>query len=67
VHDRVEVPDPPVMDVAVMVHDRFVELVVTARVTEPVKPFNGATVMAELAVTPALTVMPVGLAATVKS
>jgi hypothetical protein len=42
-------------------------LVVTARVTVPAKPFNGATVMVELAVTPALTVTLVGLAVTVKS
>ena len=32
------------MVVADSVHDRLVELVVTARVTVPVKPFNGDTV-----------------------
>jgi hypothetical protein len=67
VHDRVEVPDPPVMDLAVKVHDRLVELVVTARVTVPVNPFNGATVTLEMLATPAFTVALVGLAARVKS
>jgi hypothetical protein len=65
--ESVEVPEPPGILVAVRVQTRFVELVVIARVTVPVKPFNGARVMAELAVNPALTVMPVGLAVTVKS
>jgi hypothetical protein len=55
------------MDVAVRVHDRLVELVVTARVTEPVNPFNGATVTLEVLGTPAFTVTLVGLAVTVKS
>lgn len=62
-----DVPEPPGMLVEVSVQDRFVELVVTTRVTVPAKPFNGATVMVEVAVTPALTAMLVGEAVTMKS
>jgi hypothetical protein len=65
-HDSVEVPEPPAIDVEVRVQTRFVELVVTASVTVPVKPFDGATVIVEVAVRPALTVMLVGLADVVK-
>ena len=65
--DRVEAPEPPVMLVEDKVHDRLVELVVTARVTVPVKPFTGATVIVEVPVTPAFTVTLVVLAVTVKS
>lgn len=67
VQDKVELPDPPLILVEVRVHDRLVEFVVTARVTAPAKPFNGATVIVEVAVTPELTVTLVGLAITVKS
>jgi hypothetical protein len=49
------------------VQTRFVELVVRARVTVPVKPFRGATVMVEMAPTPALKVALVGFAEMVKS
>jgi hypothetical protein len=63
----VEVPEPLVIELAVIVQTRLVEFVVTASVTVPVKPFTGATVIVELAVTPALTVTLVGLAVTVKS
>jgi len=65
--DRVEVPEPPVILVEDNVHDRLVELVVTARVTVPAKPFTGATVIVEVPVTPAFTVTLVVLAVTVKS
>jgi len=63
--DSVEVPEPPVMLVAERVHDRFVEFVVTARVTVPAKPFTGATVIVEVPATPAFTVTLVTLAVTV--
>jgi hypothetical protein len=63
-HDSVEVPEPPAMEVADRVQDRFVELVVTARVTAPVKPLSGATVMVNVAVAPAFTFTLVGLAVT---
>jgi hypothetical protein len=46
---------------------RFVELVVRARVTVPVKPFRGATVTVEVPPTPALTVTLVGFVEMVKS
>jgi len=65
--DRVEVPEPPVILVEDNVHERLVELVVTARVTVPAKPFTGATVIVEVPVTPALTVTLLELAVTVKS
>ena len=65
--DRVEVAEPPVILVEDNVHDRLVELVVTARVTVPAKPFTGATVIVEVPVTPAFTVTLVVLAVTVKS
>jgi len=65
--DSVEVPEPPAMLVEDRVQMRLVELVVTARVTVPVKPFTGATVIVEVPVTPAFTVTLVVLAVTVKS
>ena len=65
--DSVEVPEPPTILVADNVQDRLVELVVTARVTVPEKPFNGATVIVEVPATPAFTVILVVLAVTVKS
>ena len=49
------------------VHARFVELVVTARLTVPVNPLIGDTVMVEGLATPAFTVTLVGPAVTVKS
>jgi len=63
----VEVPEPPEMLVALRVQVRFVELVMTTRVTVPVKPLIGATVIVEVPATPALTVTLVALAVTVKS
>ena len=67
VQDRVDVPEPPVILIAERVQDRFVELVVTARVTVPLKPFEGATATLEVPATPTLTVTLVGLADTAKS
>jgi hypothetical protein len=46
---------------------RFVELVVTARVTVPVKPFIGATVIVEVPAILEFTITLVGLAVTMKS
>ncbi len=48
-------------------HERFVELVVTARATVPVNPARGLTVMLELPAAPTLTFTFVGLADRVKS
>ena len=62
---RVKLPEPPVMLVEDGVQVRFVEFVVTARVTVPVKPFCGVTVIVEVPATPALRVTLVGLAVTV--
>lgn len=66
-HDRVEVPAPPVMLVEERLQARLVELVVTARVTVPVNPFSEATVITEVAATPAFAVALVGLALIEKS
>ena len=55
------------IELAVIVQTRLVELVVTERVTVPAKPFTGATVIAEVPARPALMVTLVGLAVTVKS
>jgi hypothetical protein len=60
-------PEPPVMDVALSVHDRLVELVATARVTVPANPFTGATATVEVPETPVLTITLVELAVNVKS
>ena len=60
-------PEPPVMLVAKSEQESLVELVVTASVTVPVKPFRGATVIVEFPGLPALTVTIVGLAVNVKS
>jgi hypothetical protein len=67
VHERIDVPEPPLMLAVDRVHVRLVELVVTARDTVPVKPFTGETVIVDMAATPCAAVMLVGLAAIVKS
>jgi hypothetical protein len=67
VHERVELPDPPVIEVADRLHARLVEFVVTPRETVPAKPFRGVTVIVEFPATETLTVTEVGLALTVKS
>ena len=48
-------PDPPTIDVEVRVHDRFVELVVTARATVPTNALTGAIVIVEVPATPTFT------------
>jgi hypothetical protein len=65
--DRIEFPEPPVIVAGDRVQARFVELVVTVRVTVPINPFCDDTVMVELPATPALTVRVDGLADIVKS
>jgi hypothetical protein len=54
--DKVEDPEPPLMLVGDNVHDRLDELVTTPRVTTPVNPFRGVTVIVDVPLTPALTV-----------
>jgi len=65
VHESMEVPEPPATLVELNVHDRLVELAVTARVTVPAKPFTGATVIVEVPATPVLSLTLIGLAVTV--
>jgi len=67
VHDRLELPDPPGILVVARVHVKFVELVVTASVTVPVKPFSGETVIIEVPATPTVVVTDVGLLEIAKS
>jgi hypothetical protein len=67
VQDRVEVPEPPLMLLGERVQTRFVELVVTARSIDPVKPFREATVIVEMPETPTLVETLLGFAVTVKS
>ena len=66
-HDKDEVPDPPVTLVGFKVQDRLVELVATPSVTDPVKPLSGATVIVEDPAAPTLSVTTVGFAVRVKS
>jgi hypothetical protein len=67
VQDRVAEPEPPARVVDDSLHERLVELVVADRLTVPVKPFRGATLIVELPPTPALTLTLVGLEEMVKS
>ena len=55
------------MLVELNVQTKLVELVVTARVTVPVKPLSEPMVIVEVAEAPAFTLTPVGLAAIEKS
>jgi hypothetical protein len=66
-HDRVELPEPPVILVEDREQIKLVEFVVTAKVTVPVKLFNGATDIVEVPLAPELTETMVGLAVTLKS
>ncbi len=66
-HDSVEVPEPPVMILGLNVHERLVELVVSVRVTVPVKPLTGATVTVDAPVTFVFALTVDGFAAMVKS
>jgi hypothetical protein len=66
-HDRVELPEPPVILTEDREQIKLVELAVTAKVTVPVKLFNGATDMVEVPLAPALTETLVGLAVMLKS
>jgi hypothetical protein len=55
------------MVVGLRLQERLVELVVTVRVTVPVKPFSGDAVIVELPVAPAFAVTLVGFAEMEKS
>jgi hypothetical protein len=67
VHERVELPDPPVMLVELRVHERFVEFVVTDSVTVPEKPLMGEIVIDDVPATPVFALTLVGLAEIAKS
>lgn len=60
VHDNVEVPDPPEIEVDDRVQLRLVEFVATDRVTVEVSPLRGATLIVEVPATPTATVTLVG-------
>jgi hypothetical protein len=63
VHDKVELPEPPVT----LADDRVQAELSLDRATVPVNPFNGATVIVEVAATPTTADTLDGLAETVKS
>jgi hypothetical protein len=67
VQERVEVPEPPTIEPDDRLHERLVELVVTARATAPVNPFSEATVIIELPETRTSVETLVGFAVIVKS
>ena len=66
-HERVELPEPPVMLVDESEQVRFVELVVTARPTVPAKPSTGDTESVEVPAAFVLTLTTAGFAETTKS
>lgn len=65
--DNVEEPEPPDTVVAVSEHDSPVELVLTTRVTVPLKPFRGLIVIIEFPELPTVCVRSVGFADIPKS
>jgi len=65
--DRVEKPEPPGMMVVFRVHERLVELVVTASVTVPAKPFSDETLIDKTPEKPVGTLTLVALAVIAKS
>ena len=67
VHDRLDEPEPPGMLVGLRLHERLVELVVTASETVPVKALIGDIEIVEVAVTFTFVDTLVGLAEMVKS
>jgi hypothetical protein len=66
-HERNDVPEPPVILAEEGVQERLVELVVTTRVTVPVKPLTGDTVIVDAPVAPAFALTLIGLALMLKS
>jgi len=66
-HDSLEVPEPPVIEVEPRVQERSFELVETARTTVPPKPLTGIMEIVELPAMLTLLETLVGLAAVLKS
>ncbi len=66
VQESTDVPEPLRL-VMLSTQDMFVEFVVTASVTVPVKPLIGETMMVETPRAPGLVVTVVGVAVTLKS
>ena len=67
-HESVEVPEPPLIVFVDREHVRpMVGETLEARLTEPVKPLSGASVMVDVPVAPATILTLVGLAETEKS
>ena len=67
IHDSLEVPEPPVIEVEPRVQERSFELVETARTTVPPKPLTGIMEIVELPAMLTLLETFVGLAAVLKS
>jgi hypothetical protein len=67
VQERVEMPEPPAIELDDKLHERLVELVVIVRATVSVNPFREETVMVDVPETPGLVEILLGLAFMVKS
>jgi len=67
VHDRFDVPDPPEIVVEDNAQERLGEVVVTPRLTVPVKPFKEVTVTVEGPWLPVVVLTLVGLVVKPKS
>ena len=68
VHDRVEVPEPPVIEVGLKLQVRpVVGETVSVRLTVSVNPFRGATVTVDVSAVPVFPLTLVGLALIAKS
>jgi len=67
VHDRFDVPDPPEIVVEDNAQERLGEVVVTPRLTVPVKPFREFTVTVEGPWLPVVVLTLVGLVVKPKS
>ena len=63
VHDRIDVPEPPVIGATERVH----AVLSLVRATTPVNPFNGEIVIVDVPADPTVTVTEAGLADIVKS
>jgi len=67
VQNRVEVPDPPLMLVELILHNRSDELVFCERETVPENPFSGVMVIVEEPLVPEFTERLAGLTVIAKS
>jgi hypothetical protein len=67
VHDNVEIPDAPLINVEDRVQTKLVEFAMRTRVTVALSPLRGATVIVEAPAVPVETETDAGFAVTLKS